>query len=254
VLALFRRARIDETTLDHQLDAIESESHDLRASIEKAQQESSTPAAADQLQTARCFLRSLREQFMQELPIAPQSSLVELLVDSICVEVLEPLGVRRSEVVVRYRFSSPGHARPLIWEQRHSADRRYASRAELNTLGDHLRRRRLALHLSQHQVAEQLAVTRTSIHNWEHNRQRPKVAYVPAILNFLGYCPELANGNWADRLVQARACQGLTRGQAADRMGINPSTLARWERGERKPHGECAQRAHAFVEAAVRES
>jgi transcriptional regulator with XRE-family HTH domain len=72
---------------------------------------------------------------------------------------------------------------------------------ELNTVGDHPLRRRLVLKLPQRQVAEQIGVDKTSIANWEGNRNEPGVQYIPAIIRFLGYNP-LPPRRWvADRLV-----------------------------------------------------
>ena len=43
--------------------------------------------------------------------------------------------------------------------------------------------------LLQRQVAEQLSVDKASIANWEGNRRKPGVEYMPAIIRFLGYNP-----------------------------------------------------------------
>jgi DNA-binding XRE family transcriptional regulator len=59
----------------------------------------------------------------------------------------------------------------------------------LNTLGDHIRNRRLDLGLFQSKVAEQIGVDTTSIHNWEGNKSAPAIRHIPAILRFLGYNP-----------------------------------------------------------------
>src|SRR5882724_11626771 len=40
---------------------------------------------------------------------------------------------------------------------------------EINTLGDHLRARRLTLGLTQKQMAQQLRIDETTVHNWETN-------------------------------------------------------------------------------------
>jgi transcriptional regulator with XRE-family HTH domain len=49
-------------------------------------------------------------------------------------------------------------------------DNRTRPPEELNSLGDHLLRRRLTLRLLQRQVAQQLGVDKTIIHNWEIGR------------------------------------------------------------------------------------
>ena len=106
------------------------------------------------------------------------------------------------------------------------------------------------LKLLQRQVAEQLGVDKTSIHNWEGNRTKPGLKYMPAIMRFLGYNPLPPSDDWADRLVQGRTAMGLTQKQAAARIGVDPCTLARWERDEREPTGVFAARAQHFLSLA----
>ena len=117
----------------------------------------------------------------------------------------------------------------------------------MNTLGDHLLRRRLVLKLLQKQVAKQLGVDEASIHNWETNRTKPGFVNMPAIIKFLGYNPLPPPEGWADRLVQGRIILGLSQKESAKRMGVDASTLARWERGEREPRGKLAARVSLFL-------
>jgi len=50
---------------------------------------------------------------------------------------------------------------------------------ELTTYGDHLRKKRLDLNLSQPQVAKIINVTADSITNWELNRNEPNLNQIP---------------------------------------------------------------------------
>jgi transcriptional regulator with XRE-family HTH domain len=99
----------------------------------------------------------------------------------------------------------------------------------------------------QKDVAKRIGVDVTSVHNWETNATQPSVEYMPAIIEFLAYNPLPAAAGWGGRLVQARTALGLTQKQAAQRMGVDPGTLARWERGERKPVGAWAVRAGGLL-------
>jgi len=118
---------------------------------------------------------------------------------------------------------------------------------KLETIGDHLLRRRLTLKLLQRQVAEKLGVEKSSVANWEANRTKPSLEYMPAIIRFLGYNPVPPGNGWAKRLVQCRTALGITQKEAARRMGVDASTLARWERGERQPSGDFEARATEFL-------
>jgi hypothetical protein len=62
---------------------------------------------------------------------------------------------------------------------------------------------------------------------------------MPAIIAFLRYKPLPAAKTWAERLVRDRVSLGITQGEAARELGVDPGTLAKWERGERKPAEAC---------------
>lgn len=46
---------------------------------------------------------------------------------------------------------------------------------------------------------------------------------------------------------------GLTQKELAKRIGVNPSRLARWERGEREPAGRFAESPKRLLDAAKAE-
>ena len=105
----------------------------------------------------------------------------------------------------------------------------------LVTIGDHIRKRRLDSGLFQRQVAAQIGVNATSILNWEKRGMKPEIRYLPAIISFLGYNPLPESDNLQARLVWARSSRGLSRVSCARMLGVDPSTLARWETGGAKP-------------------
>jgi site-specific DNA recombinase len=247
VLGLFRRGRIDEATLDQQLDQIDAEAADLRADIEPAARGLSVGDRTAQLQSAQELLAMLRNRL--DSPIQPElrRRIVEVLVDSVVANTVERWGVQQSEVVITYRFSQPDEPSALVLPRSHRLNNRKQPPEELNTLGDHLRRRRLVLKLLQRQVAEQLGVDKASIYNWEGNRSKPGLQYIPAIIRFLGYNPLPPGKGWAERLVQCRTVLGISQKESAARMGVDSCTLARWERGEREPTGRFAARAELFT-------
>jgi transcriptional regulator with XRE-family HTH domain len=61
--------------------------------------------------------------------------------------------------------------------------------SQINSLGDHIRVRRLGLKLLQKQIADQIGVHELTITGWEGNATVPEVRYMPAIIQFLGYNP-----------------------------------------------------------------
>jgi len=115
-------------------------------------------------------------------------------------------------------------------------DRR-ARPAVLNSLGEHIRQRRLDLGLQKKQLARQLGVDETTIHNWEGKGVVPALRLMPRIIEFLGNDPsdEHEPQSLAERLKVQRKRVGLSRKRLAALLGIDPSNLAGWETGKHRP-------------------
>src|ERR1039458_9382279 len=90
---------------------------------------------------------------------------------------------------------------------------------ELNTLGDHIRTRRLDLKLLQKQVAAQIGVHEITISNWEGNAAVPAIRYTPAIIQFLGYDPLPPANSFPERIATARRALGLSLRKMAEKLG-----------------------------------
>ena len=105
----------------------------------------------------------------------------------------------------------------------------------LKTLGDHLRKRRLDLKLLQKEVAQRLGVGESSIYNWENNLTKPALRYIPKIIEFLGYTPfDTSTLSVGEKIVAYRRLLGLSQKRFAHYLGIDPTTLGRWEKNKRR--------------------
>lgn len=155
----------------------------------------------------------------------------------------------QTEITITYRFSQPNEPAALVMPRAHRIRGRNNPPERLETIGDYLLRRRLVLKLFQRQAAEQIGADVCSLRNWEANRSKPMVEFMPAIIRFLGYNPLPAGTTWAERLVSARMAMGISQKESARRIGVDQSTLAKWERGERQPAGDFAARAYKFLVA-----
>jgi transcriptional regulator with XRE-family HTH domain len=111
----------------------------------------------------------------------------------------------------------------------------YEKLADCETLGDHLKRRRLMLGLRQIDVAPILGVDSFTLANWEKGATHPAVRCYPAIMDFLGYCPFQQTLTFGDRLRLHRTHRGLSHRDLARLAGVDPASISRWETGDRRP-------------------
>ncbi|HLV79400.1 MAG TPA: helix-turn-helix transcriptional regulator [Chthonomonadaceae bacterium] len=118
------------------------------------------------------------------------------------------------------------------------------------------------------QLARQAGLSKAALSQWEAGRRQPRVAELEAVLDVLEASPTqrarafagiaapravrhlrqksvhggLGPPPTAGDLLQAlRLRQGCTQAEAAARVGVNDSSVARWERGERLPSTEQMQ-------------
>lgn len=118
---------------------------------------------------------------------------------------------------------------------------------ELETVGDHLRKRRLDLGLWQKQVAKRIGVTTCTITNWELSRTGPEIQYYPAIIDFLGYLPYGVGKTLPEKLKAYRMMHGLSQTQMAKKICVDDGTLRKWENGKSAPRRKQQLRIEKIV-------
>jgi site-specific DNA recombinase len=248
VLGLFRRGRLDDKALDAQMDEIGREEAALEKQLEELRGKvTSNESIAATVSSAEALLAKLRKRLDGPVSWEIKRQLVEILVANIRVDTTESWGVKQAGITVNYRFAQPGNTMPVVVTQAYTGNARVRVPAELRTIGDHIRRKRLMLKLTQEQVAERLGVTGASVYGWENSLRTPGIESMPAIIEFLGYNPLPAATTIAERLVRHRTSLGLPQSAAAKGIGVDPSTLARWERGDKKPAGVYVIRVEQFL-------
>lgn len=94
------------------------------------------------------------------------------------------------------------------------------------------------LGLHRKAAAKLLGAHATIVANWEKDRAAPAVWHLPKVIQFLGYDPRPKPSTVADRLKQHRTALGLSQEAMSKRLGVDPTTLRRWESGGREPQGE----------------
>jgi transcriptional regulator with XRE-family HTH domain len=123
----------------------------------------------------------------------------------------------------------------------------------MKTLGDHLRKRQLDLKLPQKKVAQRIGVSTASIQNWETGHTTPSLTVMQRLIAFLGYIPfEMPAKNTGDRIKGYRRVLGLRRNDLAQQLKIDPSTLARWEKGKGNPSKELLEKVSGFLTSSSR--
>lgn len=78
-------------------------------------------------------------------------------------------------------------------------------------------------------MAERIGVDTATITNWELDHAAPEFRWLPAIVDFLGYDPRPQPTTIGQALIRHREGQGLSQREFAAQLGVDPSTLAKWE-------------------------
>ena len=87
-----------------------------------------------------------------------------------------------------------------------------------------------------------------TICNWETNRTCPQLRLTASIVVFLGYSPHYPQSDsLGKRILAHRRFLGLGQRELAHRLGIDQSTLGRWERGISSPSKSLLERLNVFL-------
>lgn len=109
------------------------------------------------------------------------------------------------------------------------------------TIGEMIRKRRLDMRLMQAEVAKIVGCDTTTITNWEKGHSATRTNHLAGVVRILGFNPLPTGNTIAERLVTHRKARGLTQKQFASDLGVDPTSLAKWEGGEREPKGRFEQ-------------
>lgn len=119
----------------------------------------------------------------------------------------------------------------------------------LHTLGDHLRKRRIDLGLTQPLLSIRLRVDKSSILNWEKGNTAPDFRHIPLIHEFLGYCPVQPAKDMTplSKIIKAwREGLGMSQEELAKAAGVDESSLSDWETGRAKPMRRSSEKLRAY--------
>lgn len=102
------------------------------------------------------------------------------------------------------------------------------------TIGEHIRKRRLDLGLLQIEVARVIGVTESTVWNWEHGTE-PELRHMPKIIEFLGYVPFECPDDPVRKLRYFKRANGLSYERLGAMMGRDPDQLTDWLSGRVSP-------------------
>jgi DNA-binding XRE family transcriptional regulator len=103
--------------------------------------------------------------------------------------------------------------------------------AHPKTTGEAIRKRRRDLGLRQIDVANLVGCDETTVVNWEKGCRTPHIDHMVGIIRFPGYNPLPCGTSIAEQIIAHRKSCGLTQRKFAGQIDVDPTTLAKWERG-----------------------
>ena len=104
------------------------------------------------------------------------------------------------------------------------------------------------LKLTQKELAERLGVNKDTIRFWENSQAKPSLAQIPKIIEFLRRDPfEKETENLGERIREYRRVHGLSQKKLAEQLGVDPTTLADWERGRHQPSKRLLEKLTVFI-------
>jgi len=122
------------------------------------------------------------------------------------------------------------------------------------TIGNHIRNKRLLLKLEQKDVAKQIGVIERVVSNWEVGSAQPNTASLAKIVRFLGYIPwALDTTTLGGKIEASRLLSGHSRKEVAAILNVNPMTVLRWETNVYKPSADTLLKLNRLYNSVIRE-
>jgi len=100
------------------------------------------------------------------------------------------------------------------------------------TIGEHIRKRRVGLHLLQKSLAIRLGVNMETLKNWERGVEQPMIRHLPAVIAFLGFDPQPEPNDIPKRIAYARRRIGWTQEQLGKSLKTDAAAVRRFETGK----------------------
>jgi transcriptional regulator with XRE-family HTH domain len=100
----------------------------------------------------------------------------------------------------------------------------------------------------QRDVSKAIGVDTLTVCNRENNLTTPRLYSLPNIYQVLGCNPSQNNATTpGEKIKEHRIQHRLRLRRLAKQLGIEPGTLARWEKGEGEPRSKLQKRINSFL-------
>jgi|GEM_PF-581550 len=120
------------------------------------------------------------------------------------------------------------------------------------TIGDHIRNRRLKLHLFQKDVANIFKVSVDTITNWENNRSVPQIGYYKKLIEFLEFFPfEIDTSTEGGKIREYRYRNGLSCKELGDLIGVHQTTIMDWEEKHINLNGKFKIKLNSILDSLI---
>jgi transcriptional regulator with XRE-family HTH domain len=98
------------------------------------------------------------------------------------------------------------------------------------SIGEHIRKRRMEMRLTQEEVAKLIGVTTDSVTNWENNRSTPRLNLLPRVTKYLDIIPINLNPDTIGGMIKDyRLRKGLSQKDLGLLLRVNSSSISDWE-------------------------
>ncbi|MFO1486366.1 MAG: helix-turn-helix domain-containing protein [Verrucomicrobiaceae bacterium] len=114
------------------------------------------------------------------------------------------------------------------------------------SLGQHLRSKRLLLNLTQAQTAEKLGTIREQYERWERDEITPVASFWPKLVCHFGRYP-LTVTSPADWVLKARRVNGLSQYALGRKIKVIAKIVREWEHGKTEPPAPMLEKIRAIA-------
>lgn len=114
-------------------------------------------------------------------------------------------------------------------------------KSQPQTLGEHLRSRRLLLKLTQKDTAAHLDTIRERYERWERDEVAPEISAWPKLIRFLGYYPTDCQSP-AEWVLRVRRTLGLSQFALGRKVRVIAENIRKWEHGRAEPPADLLTR------------